>query len=99
MKRRLSAVEARRRFGELLEGVYYRDDEVLIERAGRVMAALIPLERYDAIATSRERLWEAVERIHEANKGVPYEVIEREVAAAVKEARAARRKGPTARTG
>jgi hypothetical protein len=35
MKRRLSAVEARKRFGELLEGVHYRDDEVVIERAGK----------------------------------------------------------------
>ena len=35
MKRKVSAVEARRRLGEILEGVYYRGDEVVIERAVR----------------------------------------------------------------
>jgi prevent-host-death family protein len=45
MKRKLSAVEARKKFDEILKGVYYRGDEVVIERAGKPMAVVIPTHR------------------------------------------------------
>ncbi len=87
MKRKVSAVEARRRLGEILEGVYYRGDEVVIERAGKAMAVVIPAERYEALERGRERLFELIEKAQERKKDVPYEVIEREVAAALSEVR------------
>ena len=87
MKREASAVEARRRLGEILEGVYYRGDEVVIERAGNAMAVVIPAERYEALERRRERLFELIEKVQERKKDVPYEVIEREVAAALSEVR------------
>ena len=92
MKRRLSAVEARRRLGEILEGVYYRGDEVVIERAGKTMAVVIPADRYEALERSRERLFELIEKAQARNKDVPYETIEQEVAAAVREVREKSRK-------
>ena len=88
MKRRVSAMEARKRLGELLEGVYYRGDEVVIERAGKPMAVVIPAERYASMERSRERLWELIEKAQERNKDVPYGVIEREVEEAIREVRA-----------
>jgi len=91
MKRKLSAVEARRRFGEVLEGVYYRGDEVVIERAGKTMAVVIPAGLYDSLERDRERLFDLIERAQERNKEVPYEEIEREVADAVRAVRAQRR--------
>jgi len=92
LKRRLSAVEARRRLGEILEGVYYRGDEVVIERAGKTMAVVIPADRYEALERSRERLFELIEKAQARNKDVPYETIEQEVAAAVREVREKSRK-------
>ena len=88
MKRTLSAVEARKHLGEILEGVYYRGDEVVIERAGKPMAAVIPPDRYRAMEQERERMIELLERTQERNKDVPYEVIEREVERAIREVRA-----------
>lgn len=87
MKRKVSAVEARRRLGEILESVYYRGDEVVIERAGRAMAVVIPAERYEALERGRERLFELIEKAQESNRDVPYGVIEQEVAAALSEVR------------
>lgn len=87
MKRRISAVEARRRLGEILESVYYRGDEVVIERAGKAMAVVIPAERYEAMERSRERFFELIEKNWERNKDIPYEEIEREVQQAVEEVR------------
>jgi prevent-host-death family protein len=88
VKRKVSAVEARKRLGEILESVYYRGDEVIIERAGRPMAAVIPAERYEAMERSRERLFELIEKAQERNKDVPYEEIQREVELAIREVRA-----------
>lgn len=92
LKRRLSAVEARRRLGEILEGVYYRGDEVVIERAGKTMAVVIPADRYEALERSRERLFELIEKAQARNRDVPYETIEREVVTAVREVREKSRK-------
>src|SRR3990172_856670 len=92
LKRRLSAVEARRRLGEILEGVYYRGDEGVIERAGKTMAVVIPADRYEALERSRERLFELIEKAQARNRDVPYETIEQDVAATIKEAREKSRK-------
>lgn len=91
MKRRISAVEARKRLGEILESVYYRGDEVVIERAGKPMAVVIPAERYEAMERDRERLFELIEKNWERNKDVPYEEIEREVRQAIEEVRGTKR--------
>lgn len=91
MKRRISAVEARKRLGEILESVFYRGDEVVIERAGKPMAVVIPAERYEAMERSRERLFELIEKNWEQNKDVPSDEIERDVQRAVEEVRGQRR--------
>src|SRR3989304_10428401 len=91
VKRKVSAVEARKRLGELLEGVYYRGDEVIIERAGKTMAVVIPPDRYEALERSRERLFELMEKAQERNRGVPHDVLEQEIAAAIAEVRGANR--------
>ena len=97
MKRRVSAVEARKRFGEILEGVFYRGDEVVIERAGKAMAVVIPTARYEALERSRERLFELIEKNWERNKDVPAEEIERDIQKAIREVR--RRGAGAAQTG
>lgn len=87
MKRKLTAVDARKRLGEILEGVYYRGDEVIIERAGKPMAVVIPSGLYQSLQRNRERLLQLVELNWERNKDVPVEKSEREIAAAVREVR------------
>jgi len=92
----MSAVQARQHFGEVLEGVYYRGDEVVIERAGKVMAVVVPADRYRSMERSRERLFELIEKAQARNREVPYAVVEKEVDKAVREVRAKRR-SPAAR--
>ena len=53
MRKTVSAMEARRRFGELLEDVY-RGDEVIIERNGKPMAAvLVSPARHETVRRER----------------------------------------------
>ena len=92
MKRRLTAVEARKHLGEILEGVFYRGDEVVIERAGKPMAVILPMFRYESIERNRDELWGMIEEMQERNKDVPAEVLQQEVDEAIAEVRAERRK-------
>jgi prevent-host-death family protein len=95
LKRKVSAMEARKRLGELLEGVYYRGDEVVIERAGKPMAVVIPSARYEAVqrneAEAKKRFMELLEKNWEKNKDVPPDVIERDIEEAIREVRARER--------
>jgi prevent-host-death family protein len=87
VKRHVNALEARRHLGELIESVYHRGDEVVIERAGKPMAVVIPASRYEAMERNRERLWELIEEIHAHNAGADPDEIQREVDEAVREVR------------
>lgn len=78
MKRTLTAMEARRAFGEMLENVR-RGDEVVIERAGKAMGVLISPERYQTIQRDRGEFWKMVQEARERFKDVPDDEIERMV--------------------
>lgn len=91
MKRTISAVEARKRLGELLEGVYYRGDEVVIERAGKPMAVVIPSARYEGFQRQRQTFLDMIEELDERTKTAEERAIEREIDQAIQEVRAERR--------
>lgn len=76
MKRTLTAMEARRKFGEMLENVR-RGDEVVIERAGKTMGVLISPERYQMIQQDRAEFSKMVEEAQERFKDVPGDEIDR----------------------
>lgn len=97
MKRRVTAVEARKKLGELLDGVFYRGDEVVIERGGKVMGVVIPESRYESIEERRKRMLKFMREVQEKNKDVPDDEIQRDIEEAIKEVRAARsKKAPAA---
>jgi prevent-host-death family protein len=47
MAERVSTIDVRRRIGDLLNRVALRHDEFIIERKGKSLAALVPVERLD----------------------------------------------------
>jgi prevent-host-death family protein len=61
-------MEARRKFGELLEGVFYRNDHVMIERNGKPMAAVIPAWRLEELDRVAQDAREALEKLRAAVK-------------------------------
>jgi len=42
----INAMKARQNFGQMLEEVYYKGEQFIIERAGKPMAAVIPLSKF-----------------------------------------------------
>jgi prevent-host-death family protein len=87
MVKKVNALKARKNLGQLLEEVYYKGDQYVIERAGRPMAAVVPVWQLEERQKRRERFFATVDEIRQKNKGVKPEVIEREVAEAVKAVR------------
>jgi prevent-host-death family protein len=63
MKRTVSAMEARRSFGELLDGVRLRNDEVVIERNGKTVAVIVSPDRYEVMDGARSRFWELWDKV------------------------------------
>src|SRR5215831_3177268 len=87
MIKKVNALKARQNFGQMLEEVYYKGDQFVIERAGKPMAAVVPLWQLEAWQQRREQFFAAVEDVHKRNRRVKPEVIEQEVNEAVRAVR------------
>ena len=88
MVKKVTALNARKRLGQLLEEVYYRGDQYVIELGGRPMAAVVPIWQLEERQKRRERLFGMIDKAWQRNRRVRQEVIEREVKKAVQAVRA-----------
>ena len=82
--------EARERFTHIIGQVHYGGQEVIVERSGRPMVAVIPVELYDRLVAEREARFAVVDRIRSRLPDVTADVVEKDVAAAVSAVRARR---------
>ena len=87
MRKTVNAVKARGSLGQILEEVYSRRDQYVIERSGKPMAAVVPVEQYEQWRREREAFFELVDEIRGGNKKVRPESIEEDIAAAKRQAR------------
>jgi prevent-host-death family protein len=63
MAERVSTIDVRQRIGDLLNRVALRHDEFIIERKGKPLAALVPVERLQQIqAFARRHALEFMDR-------------------------------------
>jgi prevent-host-death family protein len=60
----ITAMKARQQLGTILEEVYYRGEIYIVERAGKPMAALIPVSQLEAMQKSSPAKTE-----HDTGKG------------------------------
>ena len=63
MAKRISAKDARSNFADLLGSVNYGGEEVIVERSGRPVAAVIPVPVYERLVAERKTRFEVIERI------------------------------------
>lgn len=87
---RMGAREARQRFSEMLGRVHYGGETVILESAGKAMAAVVPLEMYRQMMEERDARFERLEKI--LREGRPADYTEEEVEADIAEALAAVRR-------
>ncbi len=90
MVRKVTAMKVRDNLGQLLEEVYYRGDEVVIERAGRAMAVLVPVGHYEQFQQNRKERFRILDRIRAKAKKIPAKKLDAVLDEAVRAARARR---------
>lgn len=71
--------------------IQWSGETVIVERSGRPMVAMIPVEAYERLVAEREARFAVLERIRGRLPEVPEEEVERDGAEAVAAVRAARR--------
>lgn len=83
----IGARDIRQRFAEILGKVGFGGDIAVVERSGKPMAALIPIEMYEQMIAEREARFQIVEKIRAIQANFTPEEIERDVAQAIKKVR------------
>lgn len=83
----IGAREARQRFADLLGRVGYGGEEAIVERSGKPMAALIPVEVYEQLVAEREARFQILDRIRNTLPVVPEDEIARDVSQAIEAVR------------
>lgn len=87
MIQKASAMSVRQNLGELLNGVQYRHDSVLITKAGKPVAALVDIEMFERIRAMRDQFERLSVELAQAYKGVNKKVAEAEIAKALAKTR------------
>jgi prevent-host-death family protein len=93
MVEHIGAREARNQFADLLGNVHYGGQVVIVERSGRPMVAVIPVEMYERLVSEREARFTVLDRIRSRLPDVPLEQVEADVAEAIAAVRAADAEG------
>jgi len=87
MIKTLTAIKARQNLGEVLEEVYYNGGQFIIERAGKPMAAVVPLWQVQARKKHQERVSGMLDKLWESRPAARSATVEHEVAEAVRAVR------------
>lgn len=82
MAKRISAMDLRKRLGEIMNEVSLRDDEYIVERGGKPLVAVIPIWKLKQLEEKREAFWNKVEEFRKQGKKVK----RKELDSAIKEA-------------
>lgn len=86
----IGAREARQRFADLLGRVGYGKEVAIVERSGKPMVAVIPVELYEQLVAEREARFQVVSDIRGRLPEISEEEAAEDVAQAVAEVRAER---------
>lgn len=69
MVKRVPALKARQQLGTLLDDVRYRGTEVIVERSGRPVAVVVPIEAYERYRRLREQAFDRIDAVRERLAG------------------------------
>jgi prevent-host-death family protein len=75
--------EARSSFSHLIGEVHYGGQTVIVERSGRPMVAIIPIDDYRRLIAEREARFQVLDDIRRQVPDVPIEEVEQDVAEAI----------------
>ena len=87
MHKTISALKARQNLGQVMNEVALRGDEYIIERAGKPLVAMIPMERYQSLQKDLDEFFESLDMMRCDIKKENPELIDKLIDEAVRFAR------------
>lgn len=87
VEKKENAMTARKNFGRLMEEAHYRGDEIVVERAGKPMVAIISYAEFQEFKQQRKKDFEILDKIRTKNQGMKPEEVEAAVESAISEIR------------
>ncbi len=79
MLKTVSAIKARQNLGQVMNEVFLKDDEYIVERAGKPLVAIIPIEKYLSMTGRRKeffRLYDALQETADNSSSVDDDIAE-----------------------
>jgi len=83
MIKTISAINVRQKLGQVMNEVALKNDEYIVERAGKSVVAIIPKERYQSMKKKRDEFFRMVDEIREGMTAAEDSVIDTEIFTAV----------------
>jgi len=83
----IGARDLRQKFAEILGKVGFGGDVAVVERSGKPMAAIIPIEMYQQLVAEREARFQIIEKIRNTQVERSQDELEKDVATAIKRVR------------
>jgi prevent-host-death family protein len=87
MYKTISALKVRQNLGQVMNEVALRGDEYIIERAGKPLVAMIPMERYQSLQKDLDQFFESLDMMRRDIKKETPELIDKLIDEAVRFAR------------
>lgn len=88
----LNMMKLRNEPGSIVDRVFYRNESFIVEKSGEPRAAIVPVRDYRDLQRRRQeakkQFWAMTQELQGAFKDVDPDEVEREIAAAIAEARA-----------
>jgi prevent-host-death family protein len=87
MIKEATAMNVRQNLGELLNGIQYGNDQIVITKGGKPVAAMVDTALFDKIRLLKKEFNRLADELAIAYQGVDESVAQQEIDAAVKQAR------------
>jgi prevent-host-death family protein len=87
MKKKISAMKVRQNLGQIMNEASLRGDDFIIERAGKPVAVLVSMDKYQIMERDRGKARNVLENIRKKMEMVSPEKVEKLIAEGVREAR------------
>jgi prevent-host-death family protein len=70
MLKKISAMKVRQNLGQVMNEVALRGDDYVVERAGKPLVAIIPMEKYRKLQRDLDEFWEEVKSFQQSVRDV-----------------------------
>jgi prevent-host-death family protein len=87
MLKKVSAIKVRQNLGQVMNEVALKSDEYIVERAGKPLVAIIPIEKYLSMKRERDEFFRMYDELQTAAADGDEEKIDRDVEEALRTAR------------